>query len=139
MNIAFFVKPKSMTVYLYEDNTVARGLVRLKESGGSALPVLSREGKYKGTVSEGDFLWYLADSAHCSSPPWETEIASLLHPDRAASVPVTTAIEDLPPLAWEQSFVSVVDDSGSFVGIVERAAILGYWTARTSSAQMAPI
>ena len=33
----------------------------MRHHGHSAIPVLSDDNKYIGTISEGDFLWYLVD------------------------------------------------------------------------------
>ncbi|MBQ8381884.1 MAG: CBS domain-containing protein [Clostridia bacterium] len=133
MNIAFFVKPKSMVTYLYGDHSLTRGLSRLRESGYSALPVLSRDGKYLGTVSEGDFLWYLADRKARDTAPRDAKIRDLLHTDRAKAMPVTTSMEELLRCATEQSFVPVVDDVGSFIGIVVRSDLIRYFADRVAA------
>lgn len=127
MNLAFFLKPKSMVAFLYDDYSLRKGLTKLRESGFSALPVLTREGKYVGVVSEGDFLWYLADRAHSPEELHETKLRSILHTDRAKAVPVTISMEELLFLASEQNFVPVVDDCGSFIGIVRRGDIIRHF------------
>ena len=70
MNIAFFLKPKHEVAFLYEHQTLRQGLEKLRRHGYSAIPVLTRESKYAGTVSEGDFLRYLLDHpVDGDSPP----------------------------------------------------------------------
>ena len=51
---------------------------------------------------------------------------------RATYKPVTvsTSIEDLLDRAINQNFVPVIDDQGSFIGIVTRKAILKYCYAK---------
>lgn len=132
MNLAFFLNPKSMVTYLYDDFSLRKGLAKLLESGFSALAVLSREGKYVGVVSEGDFLRYLADRSHTTDELHETKLRSILHTDRARAVPVTTSMEELLSLAAEQNFVPVVDDLDSFIGIVRRSDIIRYFSGRES-------
>ena len=61
MNVAYFLLPKHQVVCCFEDNTFRQGLEKMKHHGYSAIPVLSRSGKYLGTVSEGDFLWKLLE------------------------------------------------------------------------------
>ena len=61
MNIAFFLRPKISVAYLYSDWTVRHSLEKMKHYGYAAIPVINRDGRYMGTVSEGDFLWYLTD------------------------------------------------------------------------------
>lgn len=136
MNLAFFLKPKSMVAFLYDDYSLRKGLTKLRESGFSALPILTREGKYVGVVSEGDFLWYLADRPHSTEELHETKLRTILHTDRAKAVPVTTSMEELLSLAAEQNFVPVVDDSGSFIGIVRRGDIIRYFSQHESSGSM---
>lgn len=35
----------------------------MKHHGYTAIPVISRQGKYVNTVTEGDFLWYMLDES----------------------------------------------------------------------------
>ncbi|MBR3844122.1 MAG: CBS domain-containing protein, partial [Clostridia bacterium] len=59
MNIAHFLTHKSSVAYLYNDFTLRQALEKMKHHGYTAIPVISRDGQYIGTVCEGDFLWYL--------------------------------------------------------------------------------
>lgn len=127
MNVAFFLQPKSMVAYLFDDYSLRKGLARLKESGYTALPVLSREGKFLGVVSEGDFLWYLADCELRVESLGEAKVGNIMHTDRMKAMPVTTSMDDLLQCASAQNFVPVVDDSGSFIGIVRRSDIIRYF------------
>ena len=61
MNVISLLTPKSQVAYLYDDYTVRQGLEKLRAHGYTAIPVLSRNGAYVGTVSEGDFLWCILD------------------------------------------------------------------------------
>ena len=56
MNIAYFLLPKSRIAYLYDDFTFRQGLEKMRNRGYTAIPVITRDGRYVGTVSEGDFL-----------------------------------------------------------------------------------
>ena len=61
MNILFFLIPKEDVSFIYEDNSVRQGIEKMRAHGYTAIPVLTRDGKYVGTISEGDFLWHLVD------------------------------------------------------------------------------
>ena len=61
MNIAFLLTPKSQVTYIYEDSTFRQALEKLRHHGYSAVPVLTRDGGYAGTLSEGDFLWSMLE------------------------------------------------------------------------------
>ena len=62
MNIAYFLLPKSRIAYLYDDFTFRQGLEKMRNRGYTAIPVITRDGRYVGTASEGDFLWKLLDT-----------------------------------------------------------------------------
>ena len=62
MNLLFLLKPKNTVDFLNGEDTVRAGLLKLRASGYTAAPVLSEDGKYIGTVTEGDFLWHLPTS-----------------------------------------------------------------------------
>lgn len=134
MNVAFFLQPKSMVAYLYDDYSLRKGLARMKESGYTALPVLSRDGKFLGVVSEGDFLWYFADREFRTESFGDAKVKDIMHTDRMKAMPVTTSMEALLQTAAAQNFVPVVDDSGSFIGIVRRSDIIHYF-AKSVNAQ----
>ena len=136
MNIAYFLIPKSDVAYLYDDCTFRQGLEKMRHHGYTAIPVIDREGRYVGTVSEGDFLWRMLDPDHVSEEPSFTmedmerlrvrDILKGNHPP----VPITVSVEDLLQSAMTQNFVPVVDDLGRFIGIVTRRDILRCVTAR---------
>ena len=62
MNLLFFLTPKATCCYLYADYTLRQAMERMEHSGYSALPILTREGTYCGTLTEGDLLWPFADA-----------------------------------------------------------------------------
>ena len=59
MNILFFLTPKSEVAYIYEDYTIRQALEKMEYHKYSAIPIISKDGKYVGTITEGDFLWTL--------------------------------------------------------------------------------
>ena len=69
MNIAYFLIPKSSVAYLYDDFTFRQGLEKMRHHGYTAIPVITRDGQYVGTVSEGDFLWQLLSEEQSSQHP----------------------------------------------------------------------
>ena len=125
MNIMFFLTHKSDTTYLYEGYTIAQGLEALRKSGYTAVPLISDDGRYLGTVTEGDFLWALTDPK-----TWENR--GLLHMAQVKQhvknrpVRADAQITDLLDRAMNQNFVPVIDDRDCFVGIVTRKRILDY-------------
>ena len=136
MNIAYFLLPKNRVAYLYDDCTFRQGLEKMRHHGYTAIPVINREGQYVGTVSEGDFLWKLL--AHEQAPLMEREmrdlesitVRDLLKIDTYPSVGITVSMEDLLTNAMNQNFIPVVDDTGSFIGIVTRKDIIRYFAEK---------
>lgn len=132
MNVAFFIKPKQDTAFLYSDFSVRQALEKMKNCGYTAIPVISREGKYVGTVSEGDFLWLIlkeGSSLEDVSLIKELEhipVTKIIKSEKYKAVNFSENIEKLFNTALEQNFVPVVDDLGSFSGIVTRKSILSY-------------
>lgn len=57
VNILFFLTPKSDVAYIFEDETLRQTLEKMEHRKFSCIPLLSLDGKYKGTISEGDLLW----------------------------------------------------------------------------------
>ena len=61
MNVIMLLKPKTTVQYIFEDNTLRQGLEKMRAHSYTAIPVISQDGKYVGTVSEGDFLYFILD------------------------------------------------------------------------------
>ena len=126
MNVAFFLIPKSQVTYLTEGSSFRQGLEKLRRHGYTAIPVISREGTYLGSVSEGDFLWNIMSMG--SLDPYDLEDAKIdeIISDRTPPVRVTTPIPELWDQVLDQNFVPVVDDRDMFVGIVTRRSVMAY-------------
>ena len=61
MNILFFLTPKEKVSHIFNDDTLRQVVEKMEFHGYSAIPLLDKEGKYIGTITEGDLLWYLKD------------------------------------------------------------------------------
>jgi len=140
MNIAHFLTPKNSVAYLYSDYTLRQGLEKMKHHGYTAIPVITRDGQYVGTVREGDFLWYLVRGEGGESlqqtdiQDAETiQLSDLPFARHYEPVNITATIETLIDKAVTQNFVPVVDDLGSFIGIVTRRDIMRYFHQKAQS------
>ena len=128
MNILFFLTPKAMCAYIEADDTLRQAMERMERSGYSALPVLDKNGKYCGVVTEGDLLWTV--KRVCGLDLRQTEehsISEIQHRRAVQPVRADTRVEDLISVAADQNFVPVIDDKGDFIGIVTRSRILKYY------------
>ncbi|TEB15395.1 CBS domain protein [Pelotomaculum sp. FP] len=127
MKIAFFLLPKSEVVYLPLKSTMRQALEKMEYYRYAAVPIINDEGKYVGTITEGDLLWKLKNTHDLSFKDTETILLRDI-PQRMKNNPVRidAEIEDLLSLAIVQNFVPVVDDGGFFIGIVRRREIFEY-------------
>ena len=140
MNIAYFLLPKSTVAYLYDDYTFRQGLEKMRYHGYTAIPVITREGQYAGTVSEGDFLWRLLSQEDTRRPLSMKELEDLrirdiLNRDAYPPVRITVTMEELVNSAMQQNFIPVVDDLGNFTGIVTRKDIIRYFSEQKDAAE----
>lgn len=136
MNVAFFMQPKQSVAFLYNDFTVRQALEKMHHHGYTAIPVIDREGHYVGTVSEGDFLWFIVKGE--GNEAHTTAIESLenfnlselnIDPSKNPSVLITASIDELLMRAMNQNFIPVVDDRNLFIGIVTRKDVIKHFYA----------
>ncbi len=131
MNILFFLTPKASCSYLYGGYTIRQAIERMESIGYAALPILSRTGAYRGSLTEGDLLWAIKNVCEMDmSRTTQHGIMEIPHRRDNAPVYVTARMEDLVRTATDQNFVPVVDDKGDFIGIVTRRAILCHYLDR---------
>lgn len=126
MNIPLLLKPKSLTSYINENNTVRQGIEKMRHHGFTALPVIDDDGKYTGTVSEGDFLWLKVDIEQGNIPDEKYLIKDIMK-KRNTPVSINATVDELLRLVLDQNFVPITDDRGVFIGIVTRHDILDYY------------
>lgn len=126
-NILFFLTPKAMCAYLYDDYTVRQALEKMESAGFAALPILNKRGEYRGTLTEGDLLWALKNLCYMDMRQAEARrIMEIFRRKDNIPVRVNTGMQDLVHRASTQNFVPVVDDKDTFIGIVTRRAIIKY-------------
>lgn len=128
-NILFFLTPKAMCSFVYDDYTIRQALEKMESAGYAALPILNKRGEYRGSLTEGDLLWALKNM--CYMDMRQAEARKIMEiPRKRDNIPVrvTTTMYDLVQRASTQNFVPVVDDKDAFIGIVTRGAIIKYWT-----------
>jgi CBS domain-containing protein len=126
-NILFFLTPKAMCAYVYDDYSLRQALEKMEAAGFAALPILNRQGEYRGTLTEGDLLWGLKNM--CSMDMRQAQSRKIMEISRRKDnvpVRVTTSMHDLVERSSGQNFVPVVDDKGAFIGIITRRSIIQY-------------
>ena len=104
-----------------------QALERMEYHSYSAVPLINGEGKYAGTITEGDLLWKLKNTPGLTFENTEDIFLSSVE-QHVQNVPVTidAQMEDLISRAVVQNFVPVVDDQQTFIGIVRRREMIEY-------------
>ena len=127
MNILFFLKPKAEVAFVYDYHTLRQAMEIMEYHKYSSIPMINREGKYVGTITEGDLLWGLKKLNILNLKEAE-DIAITKIARRADYRPVSadSNMEDLVTKAMNQNFVPVIDDKGIFIGIVTRKDIIEF-------------
>ena len=127
MNILFFLKPKAEVAFVYDYHTLRQAMEIMEYHKYSSIPMINREGKYVGTIPEGDLLWGLK-KLNILNLKGAEDIAITKIARRADYRPVSadSNMEDLMEKAMDQNFVPVIDDQENFIGIITRKDIIGY-------------
>jgi len=127
MNILFFLKPKAEVAFVYDYHTLRQAMEIMEYHKYSSIPMINREGKYVGTITEGDLLWGLK-KLNILNLKGAEDIAITKIARRADYRPVSadSNMEDLMEKAMDQNFVPVIDDQQNFIGIITRKDIIGY-------------
>ena len=126
-NILFFLTPKAMCAYLYDDYTIRQAMEKMEVAGYSAIPILNRRGEYRGTLTEGDVLWAMKNICNLDMRQAEAHrISEISRRKDNVPVRVTTSMHELAERAINQNFVPVVDDKDAFIGLITRKSIIQY-------------
>ena len=127
MNALFLLTSKANVATLYDDNTLRKGLERMRTHGYTAIPVITRDGDYAGSISEGDFLWHMIDSELSPEALENTLIRDVIRKNWMPAVRVDVTMDELFQRATNQNYVPVTDDRNKFIGIVTRRDIITYF------------
>ncbi len=135
MNIASFLLPKVEVSYLRDNMTIRQGLEKLRRSGYAAIPVIDREDRYVGVVSEGDFLWRILENNEGLQGVTRKNVErmtlrDIVQHDKVKAVCIDTNMEQLLGQAQVQNFVPVVDDRNVFIGLITRSDIIKYFVRK---------
>ncbi|PKK97371.1 MAG: CBS domain-containing protein [Tenericutes bacterium HGW-Tenericutes-3] len=126
MNVLFRLTPKEKVAYIFDDYTIRQALEKMQIYRYNSIPVLNRKGAYVGTLSEGDLLWFIKERNFNFSKTETVPVSKVPRNKDNVSVPINTNIEDIIEVATKQNFVPVLDDFGTFIGLITRKDIFNY-------------
>ena len=126
-SILFFLTPKALCAYIYDDFTIRQALEKMESAGYASIPILNRQGEYRGTLTEGDILWAMKNMCYMDMRQAEARrVMEISRRKDNVPVGITASMQDLIERASHQNFVPVVDDYGAFIGLITRKAIIKY-------------
>lgn len=136
MNILFFLTPKSDVAYISEDDTLRQALEKMEHHKYSAVPIVSRTGRYVGTLTEGDLLWGIKNQFNLDLKGAERiPVTAIRRRCDNRPVKADADMEDLIGKALNQNFVPVLDDQKCFIGIITRKDIIKYFYQKCETAE----
>ncbi|MCI6215707.1 MAG: CBS domain-containing protein [Mollicutes bacterium] len=126
MNITFFLIPKIKVEFLFEDFSLRQAIEKMEYHRYSVVPVLSKDGKYLYSLSEGDILYTMTKNKLKFEDLTKIHLESIKRDRDVKPVSINSSMDDLVKLIVDQNFVPVVDDRGVFIGIITRKAVINY-------------
>ncbi|CAM3643825.1 MULTISPECIES: CBS domain-containing protein [Saccharibacillus] len=128
MEVSRFLLSKDKVKYIPSSATMMEAMDLLEENHYSAVPIIDEQGRYVGTLSEGDLLWKLKHTFNFDlSTMAEVPLSSIKLYRHNESVVIDADMEDMLTLAADQNFVPVTDHDGIFLGIIRRRDIINYY------------
>jgi CBS-domain-containing membrane protein len=130
MEISSFLLPKDEVTFIISTATMHEAMEQLEKHHYTALPVIDKDGKYIGTLSEGDLLWKLKNTPGLNFDNMhQVFVCDIKNRIYNECVCINAHMEDMLVLAADQNFVPVVDDNRIFLGIIRRKDIIAYYTS----------
>jgi CBS domain-containing protein len=125
MNIGFYLLPKVDVKYLNPNSTIRQVLEKMAFHKFTAVPLVDDDGKYAGTLTEGDLLWELKESIDNGyNEVLKKRLKDVPQRVRNKPISINANMEDLITLATDQNFIPIIDDDGHFIGIIRRRDII---------------
>lgn len=126
-SIIQLMTPKKATFFLFEDSTIRQALEKFDFHKFSVVPLLNKEGHYKGTLSEGDILRFIKNQANFNISFAENILVrDIDHYRPYKSLKIDASLMAVYALSLDQNFVPLVDDQDHYIGIIKRKEVLLY-------------
>ena len=128
MNILFCLTPKSDVDHVVEDASLYKTIQIFDRHSFNIIPVINKKGRYIGVISCGDILGCIRENFDMSvkeAADFPVKNIKRTREYKAVNGSSTT-MEEIVVVAFEQSFVPVVDDEYNFIGIITRKSIINW-------------
>jgi len=125
MNVLSMLQLKKNVVVIDADSSIRQAIEKSRYHSYTALPVLDDQGRYVGTVSEGDFLDAVLSVKDCDVRNLEDiQVSAIIREGFNPAASVDVDIQTLLQMVTNQNFVPIVDDRNVFMGIITRKSII---------------
>lgn len=125
MNLLQLIVPKSKCQYLLTSTTLRQALEKFKYHRYATVPILDSEGRFFGTLSEGDLLELITNKDIFNIKEYENITIKDINLHRSYKIlNINCTFDELVNLSLDQSFVPIEDDRGFFIGIIKRKEII---------------
>ena len=124
-NVLLLLTPKKEVACLDEKMNARQAMEKMRAHGYRIIPLISKNGEYLGTISEGDILWHIVNEEEFDIEELEhIMVKELLRKDYVTPVKVDASVNELVDKIVNSNFVPVVDDRNVLIGIVTRSKVL---------------
>ena len=125
INIAKIMIPKALIRLLHEDDTIRQGLEAMSYHGFTAIPVLDKNERYVGCVTEGDFLRHIMETGSTDMKFHEQfKVSRLVREDFCPAVSITADTNTVVQMMLNQNFLPIVDDRNVLCGLLTRKGVI---------------
>ena len=119
--------PKKMTAFLNENATVRQAIELFDVHKYSVIPLVDNDGRFVGTLSEGDLLCFLKNKVKYDIKASEkVSVKDMERYRQYHSLEVSSMWSEFFVLSLDQNFIPVTDDKGIYIGIVKRREIIKF-------------
>ena len=119
--------PKKMTAFLNENATVRQAIELFDVHKYSVIPLVDNDGRFVGTLSEGDLLCFLKNRVKYDIKASEkVSVKDMERYRQYHSLEVSSMWSEFFVLSLDQNFIPVTDDKGIYIGIVKRREIIKF-------------
>ena len=124
-NVLLLLTPKKEVACLDEKMNARQAMEKMRAHGYRIIPLISKNGEYLGTISEGDILWHIVNEEEFDIEELEhIMVKELLRKDYVTPVKVDASVNELVEKIVNSNFVPVIDDRNVLMGIVTRSKVL---------------
>lgn len=129
MNITSFLKSFYNVTLVYDNQNLDEALATMTKHRYTSIPVISKEQKYVGTLTEGDILQFLLNNKDCFSQENLNKyvVSDVKRHRDYEPIRVDALMPTLLSKASNENFVPIVDENDIFIGIVTRKTLLDYF------------